>query len=402
LSFESRVNLNDRLNNFVEAPKKEVGPFIEHVYDMNRALRYLEDYVLEVYMSDQSIADKEYHTLQGKGLYFMVPPNQNFHGPDDLQSGDVILSRGSAFTSAAIARIGVNDSQFSHLTFVYRNPEENGKLYTIEAHIEIGSVVAPFQVHIDQKNSRTVVYRYEDAELAHKAATYMYHKVKTQSDTGKNIEYNFSMQLNDASKLFCSQVIYDGFQQASNKTIDIPKFKTQFNSGLITFLNRMGIPASLENISHMETFSPGDIEYDPRFSLIAEWKDPNQLRDSRLKDAVLTKMFSWMENDRYHIQAPVSVKAMSRFTWLIRRIPLVQKLVEKKLPLNMNVEQLKIFLTLDKIGGVLKNAIIKLRETKKHPLTIKEMFDFLEEFRVQDGQSKKHLFHQWFHERENA
>ena len=400
LSYESRLKLNKKPSEFLLNREKEDNELLARVYDMNRALRYVEDYVLEIAMKDKLSDEHNYVTLQGESPYFMVSSDQQMRGLENLRSGDVILTRGSAYTSAAIARIGVNDTQFSHLSFIYRNPKEDGKLYTVEAHIEIGSVVGPMDVHINQKNSRSVIYRFEDSEMAHKAAEYMYEKVKKQSDKGTNIEYNFSMQYNDASKLFCSQVIYDGFHSVSNKTLDIPQFKTRFNAGLITFLNRMGIPATHENIGQLETFSPGDIEYDPRFSLVAEWKDPKQLSDSRLKDAVLTKMFAWMDKENYHIHQPIGIVMMSWLTWILRRTPLLKKLVVKKVPLNMTIGQLNVFLTLDKIGKVLSKEVIKEQQKSKYPLSMKEIFDVLEAFKNKDKENKKPLFHQWFHPRE--
>ena len=399
-SFEGRLKLIKKLNDFIPNREKEDKTLLTRVYDMTRALRYLEDYVLEVAMRDKLSTKQAYITLQGEPPYFMVAPGQQLQNLEDLQSGDIILTRGNAFTSAAIARIGVNDTQFSHLSFLYRNPKEGGKLYTIEAHIEIGSVVAPIEVHIDQKNSRTVVYRFEDSEMAHKAAQYMFHKVKTQADKGKNIEYNFSMQYQDATRLFCSQVIYDGFYEVSSQTIDIPKFKTKFNLGLIEFLNQLGVPVTAQNIDKLDTFSPGDIEYDPRFTLIAEWKDPKQLRDSRIKDAILTKMFAWMDHDQYHIHPPLGIALKSQLTWILRRTPGIKKFLVKKLPMNMNIGQMKMFLTLDKIGGVLKKEVLAVREKKKEPLTLKEIFDSLEAFKNRDKDRTEPLFHHWLHQKE--
>ena len=401
-AFACRVSMSKNFNHYISNQDEEDQELLARVYDMNRALRYVEDYVLEIAMKDKLSAEQNFISLQGNGPWVQVPEGQSFKGIQDLQSGDVLLTRGNAFTSAAIARIGKNDTQFSHLSFVYGNPEEDGKLYTVEAHIEIGSVVEPLEVHIDQKNSRTVVYRYEDTDLAHKAAEYMYHKVKTQSDTGENIEYDFSMQYTDESRLFCSEVIYNGFYEISNHSLDIPKHKTRFNPGLIGFLNRMGIPATPDNIDGLQTFSPGDIEYDPRFTLITEWKNPQKLRDSRVKDAILTKMFQWMDKEQYHIHPPVGVAIKSRLTWVLRRTPLLKKLVEKKLPTNMNIEQLGLFLTLDKIGGVLIQHVEEAQAKREQSLSMKEIFELLEAFKQQDGGSSQPKFHQWLHPKEEG
>ena len=66
----------------------------------------------------------------------------------------------------------------------------------------------------------------------------------------------------------------------------------------------------------------------------------------------------------------------------------------------MNIEQLKIFLTLDKIGAELSTEVLKVQTASEYPLSMKEIFEVLEEFRAQDEKSKKPFFHQWFHQKE--
>ena len=52
---------------------------------------------------------------------WMVHPNYraSFKGLESIQNGDILLSRGDAFTSAVISRIGAVDNQFSHIAIVY-------------------------------------------------------------------------------------------------------------------------------------------------------------------------------------------------------------------------------------------------------------------------------------------
>jgi len=48
-----------------------------------------------------------------------VSPGHSIHDlREDLQSGDLILSRGNAFTSSAIAHLGEEEQQFSHVSLV--------------------------------------------------------------------------------------------------------------------------------------------------------------------------------------------------------------------------------------------------------------------------------------------
>ncbi|MEK6624224.1 MAG: YiiX/YebB-like N1pC/P60 family cysteine hydrolase, partial [Bdellovibrionota bacterium] len=278
-----------------------------------RALRYAEDYLVELNSLYENISDeKKYVTLSGKPPYLMVNPNLTFRDHNDLQSGDVILSRGNAYTSAAIARIGEDDAQFSHVSFVYKDPK--GKLWTSEAHIEIGSVVAPIETHLAQGNARTVVFRFQDQAIAHKAAEYMFKLVQKKSLTGKNVPYDFGMNYKDSSELFCSEVVSKGFMDIGN--IDVPMYKTKFAEGLIPFLQQLGIKVDESTVQDFETFAPGDLEVDARFSVVAEWRNPLKMKQSRMKDAILTKMFEWMEKLNYKFETTGKMTAQVYMVWV--------------------------------------------------------------------------------------
>jgi hypothetical protein len=392
--FTIRLKMRNKLSTLMPN-HKNANICLKSVKDLNRAFRYLEDYIVEYLHKDKN---KKFEVLSGSGEYFLKN-DKSFNSHTDLQSGDIILSRGNAYTSAAIARIGETDAQFSHLTFVYK--DELGKLWTTEAHIEIGSVVAPFNVHLAQGNSRSVVYRYHDQQMAHAASKAMFDRVKKNMDTGKNIQYDFGMDYKKDDRLFCSEIISQGFSYASNNSIDVPRLKTRFNPGLIPFLNNMGINVNKSNVKTFETFSPGDIEYDHNFKVIAEWRNPNKLEDSRMKDAVLTKMFEWMENKNYSFKPRIKLSAQSTAYWIVRRLPFLKKLTVEKFPLNMKVKQLKLFLTLDKVGEIILDELIAKQAKLSEKMTPKEMYMFLESVREQDfikykKKKRSSKFHKWF------
>lgn len=391
-SFKIRLEIRNRLKDFSMAKQNSVK-CLKSVQNLTRALRYLEDYLVERIESEK--LEKYYTTLTGNGSYFKVNPNYNFKSFDDLKSGDVILSRGNAFSSAAIARLGKTDAQFSHMSLVYKDPK--GELYTIEAHIEIGVVVMPLRYHIEQKNARTVVFRHKNSTLAHSAAYYMYHKVKKYSEEkGKNINYDFSMNYKDNTDIFCSEVVYDGFYHASNKEVSVPLYKMKFNPKLLNFLQQIGVGVTKKNIYKFSTFGPADIEYDARFELVAEWRDPLKLKKSRIRDAILTKIFDWMENRNYKFKPGVLTNVKSTAGWILRRLGQY----EEKFPLNMKIKQLKMFQVLDNVGTVLEKKLQK--ETQgSNVVSFKEMFSILEKFREEDYKRYKNplrqsKFHKWF------
>lgn len=388
-SFKTRVDILKILKS-VHLKSSEDIQCLDQIKSVVRALRYVEDYFIEVrYTRSGEMDSSEFESLEGEGLHFLKTDKfSNFEDYTDLKSGDVILSRGNAASSAAIARIGINDTQFSHISLVYIDDQNVAS--TIEAHIEVGSVVAPLHVHLNQKNSRTVVYRHADSVLAHRAAQIMFNRVKKQQDTGENIQYDFGMDYRDTSKLFCSEVVSLGYQLAAKERkeeFDVPLYKTKFNKGLVSFLNILGIKISNKNFSKFKTFGPGDIQFDPRFDMVAEWRNPKKLQDTRMKDTILTKIFTWMEKDGYMFDHSASVSVTSNLFWLMRKVPYLNEVkdLNKQFPLNMNVGQLKLFRTLDVVVDLMTERLLVKQKENKRILSPLDMYHVLDEYMAEDA-----------------
>ena len=387
-SFLTRLDIASKLS-ILQIKSKEDTQCLGSVQDIVRALRYAEDYLVEILVTRNqgSVQDKTFTNFKGEAPYLLTNPKFRFKGIESLQGGDIILSRGNAFSSAAIARIGAHDMQFSHLSFVYEDP--NGELHTTEAHIEIGNVVAPFQAHIDEKNARSVVFRYKDPKLAAKASELIYKRVKAAQDSGKNIEYDFAMDLKDSSRIFCSEVVHIGFKMASNGSVDVPRFKTKFTKGMIPFLQTLGIAINESNVDTFETFAPGDIQFDSNFDLVAEWRNPARMKDSRQKDAILTMIFKWMEEGQYRFRPALSMSLRAQVGWLARRLPVVRSKLEEQFPLNMTTSQLKLFFVLDEVAAPMQNYLEQAQKNHQVPMTPLEMYEALEKFRSIDRENFK-------------
>lgn len=402
-SWMARIALKETFKDFDADPD-----CLKSATDVFRGLRYVEDYLVELRISMMPNAPVEYTNLKGEFPYMLVNPKyeNEFKSYEDLKSGDVILSRGNAFSSAAIARIGSNDYQFSHLSFVYKEPESQ-ETYTTEAHIEIGSVTAPVIEHVNSKNAREVVFRYQDADVAHRASKYMYDRVLAKQKTKKTIEYDFTMNYRDDERLFCSEIISSAFKNILPDADYFPTFKSTFTPGMIPFLNTIGVPATKENLGKLDVFSPGDIQFDPRFELVAEWRNPKKMEENRLKDFILTKIFERMEAESYKIDPTFKMDAQSKTFWLLRRLPIVKRFVAEKFPLNMTPSQMELFMALDKLGDLIYKEVEKASLEYDRPMTPKEIFAVLDDFFKQDfelykrykkGQEvTKPTFHLLFH-----
>lgn len=205
-----------------------------------------------------------------------------------LHSGDILVSRGGAPTSALIARGNDYPGNFSHIAFVYVDPATK-EVKIIEAHIEVGVVVSTAEQYIADKKLRVMLLRpradlpqiQKDPMLPHKAAEYAYRRA-----TGKHIPYDFPMDYRDHSALFCSEVASEAYEHFGvNLWAGISHISSP---GLRRWLKAFGV-------KHFETQEPSDLEYDPQLRVVAEWRDPATLRKDRLDNAVTEVMLEGAE-----------------------------------------------------------------------------------------------------------
>ena len=134
------------------------------------------------------------------------------------------------------------------------------------------------------------------------------------------------------------------------------------------------------------------MEFDSRFELVAEWRNPKKLRALRHKDAILAKMFDWMENYKFYFDPTFATKAKSKAAWLARRTRLQKnffgKDLTKEFPLNMRPSQMDFFVTLDEVGAKMETRLRslernKMREKKK-VLSFKESLQALDNYRIEE------------------
>ena len=205
-----------------------------------------------------------------------------------LHSGDILVSRGGAPTSALIARGNDYPGNFSHVALLYVD-EKTGVPGIIEAHIEVGVVVSTAEAYIKDKKLRIMVLRLRpdlpqmkaDPMLPHKAAKWVYEQAKS-----RHIPYDFEMDYKDPSKMFCSEVASSAYHQFG---VDLWKGTTHMSSpGVVKWLTYFGV-------THFETQAPADLEYDPQLSVVAEWRDLETLWQDHVDNAVTEAMLDGAE-----------------------------------------------------------------------------------------------------------
>ncbi|MDH4043305.1 MAG: YiiX/YebB-like N1pC/P60 family cysteine hydrolase [Gemmatimonadota bacterium] len=200
-----------------------------------------------------------------------------------IRSGDMLVSRGGYPTSALIARGNDYPGNFSHVGLVHVDSVTHAAS-VIEAHIEIGVAVATAEEYLADKKLRLMVLRpradlpqlVADPLLPHRAASLALERARAG-----HIPYDFAMDYDDPSRLFCSEVASSVYRDLG-VTLWMG-LSTISRPGLRRWLSSLGV-------RHFATQEPSDLEYDPQLVVVAEWRDPTALMQDHIDNAVLDVM----------------------------------------------------------------------------------------------------------------
>ena len=302
--FDMRMGLRSRIAEF-ERRGLMTPNVIQGLRDVFRILRYVTDMLGEIATGNARIGEGQHGPLGFTGSNNNTLVNYAFYNGKDLpfRSGDVVLVRGQAHNSAAIARIGTSDSQFSHTGMVYIDPA--GKHWMVESLIEDGALVKPLGDALAHGIVRAVLYRHKDTEMAGRAATLIHDYVQRSRAQGRRpILYDFTMRLDDRRKLFCSKLVRYAFAQASNGQYLLSTYKTQIEMKNRDFLDRIGVATT-------QTYAPADIDLESQFDLVAEWQDYRETSNIRLQDFTMDKLFEWMDVRGYRFEETTAVRLVS-------------------------------------------------------------------------------------------
>lgn len=240
-----------------------------------------------------------------------------------VHSGDILLSRGGAPTSALIARGNDFPGSFSHAALVHVSPA--GEATVIEALIERGAVLSTPDEYLRAKKLRILVLRLRpdlpaleaDPLAPHKAATAMLDWVSQ-----RKVRYDFSMDWQDPERFFCSEVPYHAYRSVG---IDLWAVKSDMSEpGLVRWLASLGV-------RHFTTLVPSDLEYDPRLGAVAEWRNVSMLRQHRFDDVTTDVLLQGAdEGDRlgyhwYHLPVARLLKTWSGLQALLGSVPTIPK-----------------------------------------------------------------------------
>ncbi|MCH9809295.1 MAG: hypothetical protein K0U74_16335 [Alphaproteobacteria bacterium] len=384
--FQLQMELRDHVSDWHAAGLMS-RPAQKAARDCLRATRYAIDILGELWIGYERLPKdgRTYRAFAGSHLNTLH--NRAFSTDDDgrmeFWSGDVILTRGQLHNSAAIARIGDVDSQFSHVAMVYI--DINGQHWAVESLIERGAVVTPLAEWLDHDLGRAVLFRHKDARLAQRAATLIHDRVQqSRRPAGKRILYDFTMTLDENThNLYCSKLVRRAFREASDGQVLLPTFSTLLDMQNRDFPRRIGVKA-------VETFAPGDLELEPSFDIVAEWQDYRVTSELRLKDIVMDKLFEWMERDGYRFEETFRIRLISWFgrlsSYLSQDIKRMIDDVVPMVPVNMKRSAIAAIAMLHETAEPIFKELDELERERTersglplHPREVRQILDRMRE-----------------------
>ncbi len=204
-----------------------------------------------------------------------------------LHSGDILVSRGGAPTSALIARGNDYPGNFSHVALLH--VAEDGTPTVIESHIESGVGAFTAERYLEDTKLRIMVLRLRAdlpavraaPDLPHRAASHALERAR-----GGHIPYDFAMDDTDPSQLFCSEVASDAYR---SQGVELWRGRSSLSGpGLTRWLAAVGV-------THFETQSPSDLEHDPQVTVVAEWRGADTLFADHADNAVIDVLLEGAE-----------------------------------------------------------------------------------------------------------
>lgn len=212
-----------------------------------------------------------------------------------LCQGDILASKGSSGSSSFIARIADFPGNFSHSTIPLIN--EKNEILLMEADIDDGvKLRMPAKDYVDSRKVKLFVYRSKNPQTvksANLATQRMYQKMKAK--TGKadilkvaSFDYDFTMNADDASKMFCSEIAYQTYAYNSVTAQDNPYPKKYWSK--VTDSVRRDFLAKFLN-SALTFPAPSDIEFNPNFEIVAMQFDTSKFSSDRIMVGLIDTLF---------------------------------------------------------------------------------------------------------------
>ncbi len=189
------------------------------------------------------------------------------HEAFDYADGDILLVLGGSSVSSLITQATTPQRRFSHALMLRIR---TGDWRTLEALIETGAVSYERERFAAAGINAVQVLRWHDpatrAAIAHAASD------RAQRFVDEKRPYDSAMDLGDARRLFCSELVARAYHEASGLPLEafIPASARVRSEAVLAYLRNIGVRQSI-------MISPGDLTSSPRLEVVAEFRDTGNM-----------------------------------------------------------------------------------------------------------------------------
>lgn len=225
----------------------------------------------------------------------------------EFKSGDVVVLRGVSALSALVSNLTDTPSSYSHTLIIYVDPITQKK-YGVEALIDSGVIAHPLEDIFSEGVPRAMIYRQLDPVIANSAAEMAY-RIAQPDLQGKTLGYDMKLNLGDYSAVYCSEFVRMVFDLASSHHIVMPTFPSSIGGKFPNIQKALNL-----NIGRFLVYAPLDIDLEPSFELVAEWRDFSSTVNYRIKDRIVKTVLVWLETQKNKIRSANSVYQSTQST----------------------------------------------------------------------------------------
>lgn len=205
-----------------------------------------------------------------------------------VQSGDLFLGFDN-LVSGIISNLGPHGSPFGHAFMAYE--DEKGELYQLETNIYADASARPFEFgQLKSQYARILHLRFKQPEQGQRTAQWLFREIERLGKLGKVIPFDrFSDPRNE--EYSCAEFFWYGHHQAWPQEPRFPRRLTLGRPGVNLIWNM-----ALRNQFPKEFIIPTDLEWDERVSVVAEYRNLNNLNEANLIDLAMKSLYERGEN----------------------------------------------------------------------------------------------------------
>lgn len=232
-----------------------------------------------------------------------------------IQSGDLLLSRGTVASSALTSRGNERPGVFSHVALLHIDPN-TATMTFVEAFPETGAVGHDVEFYRGDPKRRLLVLRPRsdlraveaDPSFAHRAASGGLALVSERT-----VEFDFALDTGERKAMFCSEIPLYAYGDLGLRLWDPPSVIT--SPGKVNWLYSLGG-------RHFKTQVPTDLELEPDLEVVAEWFDPAGLWTDLLDNVASDALFELADAGE-NLRAPAWLVpvaiGMKAWSWTLNR-----------------------------------------------------------------------------------